>query len=204
MKKLFYLIRVLFGAVRFCGTSPFKFKLTVIKGEENIVKIGEKTVINHPELIISGKGNKLTIGKNVIMGPGCKIFLQGNNCSIKIGDNCTFTRIVELNAQEDNSEIIIGNDCMFSNHIIVRTSDSHPIFDNITKERINTPKSVIIGDHVWIAPNSKIMKGANIGMGAIIGSDTTITKNVPNNALCIGRPCKIIRENVEWSRENLF
>ena len=70
--------------------------------------------------------------------------------------------------------------------------------------RINPPKSVVVGSHVWIAPNSKIMKGADIGDGAIIGSNTIVTKPVPANTLVVGAPAKVVKENVMWTREKLF
>lgn len=99
----------------------------------------------------------------------------------------------------------MGYDCMLSNHIIVRTSDSHPIFDTVTNERINKPLPIHIGNHVWIAPNSKIMKGAIIADGCIIGSDTTVSKPFKtNNTLIVGRPARAIKQNVLWTREQLF
>lgn len=204
MRKLVYLLRTLLGAIKFHGIAFYKFKILVVNGSHNFISVGRNSTLKNPELVITGTGNTLTIGDNVVMGPGCKIILQGRNCSISIGNNCTFTRLVEFNVQEDNMSITIGNDCMFSNHIIVRTSDSHIMYDKPSGKRLNPPKSVTIGEHVWIAPNTKIMKGAVIGSGSIIGSDTTITKHVPDNTLCIGRPSKIIRENVEWSRKKLF
>lgn len=93
---------------------------------------------------------------------------------------------------------------MFSNTISVRTSDSHPIYDLHNEKRINPPQSVYIDDHVWIAPNSKIMKGVHIESGAIIGSDTLVTKDVSANSLAVGLPAKIVKENVKWTRDQLF
>ncbi|MCC8125916.1 MAG: hypothetical protein LIO92_00740 [Clostridiales bacterium] len=93
---------------------------------------------------------------------------------------------------------------MFSNQIVVRTSDSHAIYNIESGERVNNSKDVIVEDHVWIAPNTKIMKGACIGTGAIIGSDTTVSKKIPSNVLAVGRPSKVVKENVEWTREKLF
>ena len=111
---------------------------------------------------------------------------------------CNFT------AQEDDMQIEVGKDCMFSNTIVVRTSDSHPIYKMETGERINQPKSVVIGDHVWIAPNAKIMKGAIIGAGSVIGSDTMVNKTIPSNCLAVGTPAKIVKENIYWTRKSLF
>lgn len=99
---------------------------------------------------------------------------------------------------------ICGKDCMFSNTIIVRTSDSHAIIDTITHKRINPAKNVIIGDHVWIAPSTTIMKGAKIGSNTIIGSHTLVTKEIPSNVLAVGMPAKIVKEGVTWSREDII
>lgn len=100
--------------------------------------------------------------------------------------------------------IAVGEDCMFSNNIIVRTSDSHPIYDSTTNERLNPAASVQIGNHVWIAPSSVVMKGANIGDGVIVGSHTMVNKKVSANVLVVGMPMRVIKENVYWTREALF
>ena len=113
------------------------------------------------------------------------------------------TRDVHICAQEDKTMIDIGCDCMFSNNIIIRTSDSHPIFDN-TGVRINPAQNVKIGNHVWIAPESTVMKGVIVNDNAIIGSKSLVTKNVPESSLVAGIPAKVIREEVYWTRESLF
>ncbi len=130
--------------------------------------------------------------------------MEGNNIKIILGDNSTITRDVDFCAQEDNTEIKIGKDCMISNTIIFRTSDSHPIYSLESKERINNPKNIVIGNHVWIAPNVKIMKGATIGDNCIIGSDTSISKEFGNNMLICGRPASVKKRNVLWTRDALF
>ena len=93
---------------------------------------------------------------------------------------------------------------MFSNNIVVRTSDSHPIYRIDDNQRINPAKSVTIGNHVWVAPNTKIMKGVNIENGSIIGSDTIVTKVIPENSLAVGHPARVVKSNIKWTRENLF
>nr|WP_308757664.1 acyltransferase [uncultured Bacteroides sp.] len=92
---------------------------------------------------------------------------------------------------------------MLSNNIIIRTSDSHPIYNNLN-ERINTAKSILVGKHVWICPHSTILKGTKIGDGAIIASNTVVTKNVLNNTLVAGLPAKMVKKDIYWSRERLF
>lgn len=93
---------------------------------------------------------------------------------------------------------------MFSNHIIIRTSDFHPIYDKDTYIRLNPAKPVITGNHVWIAPYSTIMKGANIHDNAIVSSNIIVTKDVPAKSLVVGMPARVVKQNVQWPRETLF
>lgn len=172
-------------------------------GLDNVCIIEEATV-GQLRFHIRGNNNRIKIGSNCSFGANCSLWIEGNNSEIIIGDNTTMTHTCHINCQEDNMKIVIGRDCMFSNNIIIRTSDSHPIYDTNTDERINPPKNVILGNHIWIAPNSKIMKGAIIGDNSIIGSDTTVGKEIGENVLVVGRPGRVVKTNVRWTREKLF
>ena len=63
-----------------------------------------------------------------------------------------------------------------------------------------TPKGIIpkstkskIGNDVWLGRNVTITNGANIGNGVIAGAGAVITKDVPDYAIVVGAPAKIIR-----------
>lgn len=176
-----------------------------IRGNNNSISLEQGSHCDKIRIRIRGNNNTLSIGANCKFGKNCSIWMEGNDIKIIIGDTCTFTTLCHINAQEDGASILIGDDCMLSNNIIIRTSDSHPIYDIKTNERLNRPQPIEIGNHVWIAPNTKIMKGASIANGCIIGSDTTVSKKfIEPNCLIVGRPAKIVRSNVRWSREHLF
>ena len=66
-----------------------------------------------------------------------------------------------------------------------------------TQERLNDVefgKSVIIGKNVWIGGNCCILPGVKIGDNTIIGAGSIVTKDIPENVIAAGNPCKIIRE----------
>lgn len=172
-------------------------------GANNIVRIGKESTLYDTKILIHGNNNKIEFGENVFVGPDCSFWIEGNNCEIYIGNKTSFTMGVHFCVQEDGMSIKTGGDCMFSNSIIVRTSDSHPIYNDL-KQRINNAKSVMIGNHVWIAPNSKVMKGVTIGDDAIIGSDTIVTKDVPAASCAVGHPARVVKSNIEWTREHVF
>lgn len=151
-----------------------------------------------------GNNNKIYFEDNCFVGPKCSFWMEGNNIEIHVGKNTSFTTSCHINAQENDSRIFIGEDCMFSNNIIVRTSDSHPIIDLESGKRLNLPKNVIIGNHVWVAPQAMIMKGSIIGNGCIVGTRAFLTKEYPKNSLIVGAPGRVVKENISWTRERLF
>lgn len=173
-----------------------------IVGNHNVVQITNSNV-DRATVRIRGNGNTLCIEDGCSIGKNCSFWLEGNNNKIRIGKHTSMTLRCHFNAQEHDTNIIVGEDCMFSNTIIVRTSDSHPIY-NDEGIRINFPRDVIIGNHVWIAPNSVIMKGAVIGNGCIVGSHSMVNKTVPDNTLVVGMPARVVKENIRWTRENVL
>lgn len=175
-----------------------------IVGHNNHIYIGENTTIHKSSIYIRGNNNKLVIEGDCHIGQDCSFWIEGNDILIYIKTGTTITYGVHLCAQEDNTKIVIGSDCMLSNTIVIRTSDSHPIYDVKTNVRLNKASNVIIGNHVWIAPNVKIMKGVMIGDNSIIGTDTIVTKQIPGNVLAVGHPAKVVKTEIKWTRERLF
>lgn len=173
-----------------------------IVGNNNTIEVLGATLIK-TTIRIRGNGNHLRIQEGCFVGKDSSFWLEGNNNAIVIGKNTTMTLRCHFNAQEHGTKIIVGEDCMFSNNIIVRTSDSHPIY-NDSGERINPAKSVFIGSHVWIAPSSIVMKGAVIENGCIIGSHSMVNKQIPENSLAVGMPAKVVKGGIRWTRENVI
>lgn len=174
-----------------------------IQGAGHTIYIGKGTFIDNAQIYIRGNNNTIVFGDDCYIGPRCHFRCEGNGIQIIIGNQTTMTRDCNFTAQEDHTTITLGEDCMLSNTIVIRTSDSHPIYDE-EGNRTNLAKSVTIGNHVWIAPQSTIVKGAIIGDNVIIGSKSLVTKNCESNSLYAGIPAKIIKKNVRWTREKLF
>lgn len=168
-------------------------------GKNNFVYVGKNTMVDKTRIRIRGDNNKILIGEGCKIRKKCSFWIQGDGCSIIIGNNVTMQHANHFNCSENNRKITVGDDCMISNNLIVRTSDGHGIFDMETKKRLNMARDVNIGKHVWIAPNSRIMKGVTIDDGAIVGSNTLVTKNIPSNCLAVGMPARIVKENIFWN-----
>lgn len=196
-----FFLKHLRGGLKVVNHGCAKLRKDVI-GTDNSIIIGKGSLIHKLELYVRGRDNSVEIGKSCIIGHNCSIRIEGNGCNVSIGDGTTMTRDIHICVQEDGMSITIGKDCMFSNNIIVRTSDSHPIYKD--GQRINPAAPIVIGNHVWIAPETTILKGVVVGDNCILASKSLLTKSVPESCLVAGLPAKVVKTGVNWTREALY
>lgn len=53
----------------------------------------------------------------------------------------------------------------------------------------------IIGDHVSIGAHAVVMGPARVGNGAVIGANSVVVSDIPDNAVAVGIPARVIRIN---------
>lgn len=186
----------------------------VDNGEANEIK-GEHSHIAGL-VTFNGDRNRLVLGKNLV-ARNCQ-FTLGCDSSIEISD-INHLGIMTI-AAHDQSHVRIGSGCGFGETTILlhepsrvtigagmlgsfgikmTTSDMHAIWDRKTGARINLAADIDIGEHVWLAESVKLLKGAKVGMGSVIGSDSTVTGEIPARVIAVGRPARVVREDIEWT-----
>lgn len=92
------------------------------------------------------------------------------------------------------SSIIIGRRCEIApacafypfNHGI---EAGMPVMDQPLISR----GDIEIGDDVWLGYGVVVLDGVKIGNGAVVGANSVVTKNIPENAVAVGSPAKVIR-----------
>ncbi len=175
-----------------------------IKGNHNTVELGEGCTLNHVTIYMRGDHHHLQIGKNVRFHHGGHIWFEDREGRLSIGDKTSFED-VHLAITEPGSKITIGEKCLFAYDIDVRTGDSHSILNAKTGERLNYAQDVAIGDHVWVAAHSLIMKGVRIQQGSVVAGGAVVTKPFEQKGIVIGgNPAKQIKENIAWSGKRLY
>lgn len=167
----------------------------LVCGNNNTVIIAESAKISNLNVSIQGDNNTLIIDADArIMGP-CNISLEGNGI-IHIGKN---SGVRGVNFLAKSGKIIIGELVMFSYGINIRNNDSHRIFYLVNQgEIINTPKDIVIGNHVWIGMNVTILKGVTIGDNSILALGAVVTKSCPPHCIMAGNPAKIVKTDICW------
>lgn len=123
-------------------------------------------------------------------------------CNISVGDNfyanydCIFL---------DVNKITIGNNVMLAPRVCIYTA-GHPIDKDIRNSGLEYGYPVSIGNDVWIGVGVIINPGVNIGSNVVIGSGSVVTSDIPDNSVCAGVPCKVIRsiteeDKIYWQKE---
>ena len=140
------------------------------------VLVGSETRIWHFSHIQSGSkiGEKCTIGQNVNVGNNVVI---GNN--VKIQNNVSVYEGVTL---EDY--VFCGPSMVFTNVLIPRCE--FPQKGTKYYHKTLVKKSASIG------ANSTVLCGITVGTYALIGAGAVVTKDVPDFALVLGNPAKIV------------
>lgn len=109
--------------------------------------------------------------------------IKGVVARLSIGNGCGFsgTSIWCF------SKIEIGNNVRIGANTLIMDGDAH-----YEDKRTKPPKPIVIEDNVFIGANCVIKKGVRIGQNSVIGMNSVVTHNIPDNSVAVGIPAKVI------------
>lgn len=100
----------------------------------------------------------------------------------------------------DDGHIYVGDKVLFGPNVVVATPN-HPLDPKLRSEGTQYNRDVHIGENVWIGAGAVIVPGVTIGKNSVIGAGSVVTKDIPENVLAVGNPCRVLREIGEHDRE---
>lgn len=92
----------------------------------------------------------------------------------------------------DVGKVIIGKNAQIAPNVSIYTA-GHPIHPESRNSGYEYGIAVTIGDNVWIGGNVCIMPGVTIGRNVVIGAGSVVTKDIQDNVIAAGNPCRVIR-----------
>jgi len=123
-------------------------------------------------------------GKGLNVGFACAV-----SPHVEIGDYSSFgNRCVIQGGVKIGSHVMMGPDVK----IYTRTHNFQDISRPMRLQG-DTFDPVIIGDDVWIGCNVVILPGTTIGSHAVIGAGAVVTKDIPEYAVVVGNPARIVK-----------
>lgn len=137
-------------------------------------------------------------------GEGCYIELPfhanwgGKNLHFGNGVYANFNLTVV-----DDGDVYVGDKVMFGPNVTIATAN-HPIEPGLRSRAMQYNKPVHIGENVWIGANTVIVPGVSIGKNSVIGAGSVVTKDIPENVVAVGNPCRVLRPIGEHDREYFY
>ena len=185
---------VYFNLHYFPWKTALRLPVFIYKRSE-LYKMKGRIVINAPvktgmmKLGPHGLGTQDMLFERTMWEVAGTLVINGNACigrgsKISIGENATLT---------------LGD---LSWDILMMDTDFHNVLD-LQGKKINAPKPITIGNHVWIGCRNTVLKGTTIADNCIVSANSTITRSFdkPN---CIvggnGKNAGTIKEDVDWEQ----
>lgn len=134
---------------------------------------------------IFGKaGRNIYVEPNLFCGFGWNIsvgddFFANNNCVFVDPGKITFGDFVFL-----------GPGCQFY-------TAHHPIHPELRNQKYERALPISVGDNVWIGGGTIVVPGVTIGSNVVIGAGSVVTRDIPDNVVAFGNPCRVHRAVTE-------
>ena len=136
----------------------------------------------------------------------------GDNVTIESPFHCDYGYNIEVGENFfanynlvilDVGKVRIGANAQIAPNVSIYTA-GHPIHPDSRNSGYEYGIDITIGDNVWIGGNTCIMPGVTIGNNVVIGAGSVVTKDLPDNVIAVGNPCRIVREITEADRDYYY
>lgn len=127
--------------------------------------------------LISSKDSKIIIGKYCAIANGCKIITLNHDYNYPVIQGTFYKKFFNI---------------------------KHPGETKQPPNKERTKGNVVIGNDVWIGEDVFIGSGVTIGDGCCIGAKSIVTKDLPPYTICVGQPCKPVKNRYNTEIINLL
>lgn len=148
--------------------NPAKIKERETLIKQILGKTGENILIEQP--FICDYGAHIEVGEN---------FYSNHNMLILDSAKVTFGK-----------NVFVGPNCGFY-------TPQHPLDAGNRNKGFEYAFPIKVGDNVWFGGNVVVLAGVTIGNNSVIGAGSVVTKDIPDNVIAAGNPCKVIRKITE-------
>lgn len=172
-----------------CGRNVI-FGQNVVLRHPHKIRIGDNVVIDDNCLVdAKGDGNRgITIGSGVFVGRNSILSCKNGDIEVADGANIGFNCEVF-----SASRVTIGRDALLAAYCYVIGGDhdfSDPAAAVLTQGRRSS--GVTIGAGAWLGAGVKILDGVTIGDRAIVGAGAVVREPVPEGAIAVGIPARVV------------
>jgi acetyltransferase-like isoleucine patch superfamily enzyme len=102
------------------------------------------------------------------------------------------TYINRYSMLDAHHKIIVGENCLIGPYCYI-TDANHGVEPGVapTSQECHV-EPVILEDEVWLGAKVTVLPGVRIGRGAVIGAGAVVTSDIPNHAIAVGVPARVV------------
>ena len=155
------------------------------------IRVGDDTVIDDLVLLdAKGSGNAgITLGRGVFLGRGT--ILSCKDGDIVLGDHVNIGFNSEIFS---GSRVTVGDHGLFAAYTYL-VGGGHE-FEDGSRPVIEQPRvsrGITLGRNVWLGTGAKVMDGVAIGSDVVVGANAVVLEDLPDGAVAVGVPARVVR-----------
>lgn len=126
---------------------------------------------------------------------------MGNDCYIEPSLQCSYGFNLDVGDHffansncffMDDAKITFGDHVFIGPNCAFYTAQ-HPIHPVQRNRKIERALPILVGNNVWFGGNCVVLPGVKIGSNTVIGAGSVVTKDIPDNVVAVGNPCRVLR-----------
>ena len=159
------------------------------------VRLGDDVVVDDL-VVLDAKGTSnegIRVGNGVFLGRGT--ILSCKDGDIVLGDHVNIGFQSEIFS---GSSVRVGRHGLFAAYTYL-VGGGHE-FDRAgvpVLEQGRTSRGIVLGENVWLGTGSKVLDGVTIGRDVVVGANAVVTEDLPDGAVAVGIPARVLRRKGE-------
>jgi len=150
-------------------------RVTIYQSNDSAVQLSKGVKLYSDIVIETGDGGIVSIGEGTHIQPRCQLMAYVGSltigCRVEIAPNCAF----------------YPYDHGFAPGELIRN------------QSVKTKGGIVVGDDSWLGVGVIVLDGVRIGKGAVVGAGSVVTKHIPDGAIAVGVPAKVIKMRADLS-----
>jgi len=136
-----------------------------------------------------GRNATVSLGRWSWLGQGCKI--RAHEGRVTVGAKSVLGQECTISAYQ---HVSIGRECIVADRVMLIDFDHGVVeVERPIRQQGIYKRDVRVGHNVWVGYGACLLRGVTVGNNCVIGTNSVVNKDVPDDAVVAGIPARVLR-----------